>query len=230
MAASRSDGFFLVRVAQFFHVLVAEQGVVVEIHLGVESDDIAGTRHDQRVDLDDGGVKVHESLVGRHDELDRGVDLFALKPQPKGQLAGVEAGNPGGRVDRDFQNLLRGVVGDLFDLHPAFGRSHDGDAGGGAVQQQAQIQLALDVAAFLDIQPLHFLAGRPGLLGHQHLTQHLAGIGYNVLDRLDDAHAALSLGVILETAGASAARMDLGLHHPDRAAQLVRDLFGFGSR
>ena len=92
-----------------------------------------------------------------------------------------------------------------------------------------EIQLALDVAAFLDIQPLHFLARRPGLLGHQHLTQHLAGIGYNVLNRLDDAHAALPLGVILETARASAARMDLGLHHPDRAAQLICDLLGFGS-
>ncbi len=119
------------------------------------------------------------------------------------------------------------VVGDLFDLHPAFGRGHDGDAGGGAVQQQAQIQLALDVAAFLDVEALHFLAGGSGLLGHKHLAQHFAGIGRHVGDRLDDADAALPFGIVLETAGAPTARMDLGLHDPNRTAQLVGDLLGF---
>ena len=66
MPASSSDGFLLVGVAQLFDVLVAEQGVVVEVHLGVEGDDVTRAGHDQRVDLDDRGVEVDEGLVRRH--------------------------------------------------------------------------------------------------------------------------------------------------------------------
>ena len=119
-------------------------------------------------------------------------------------------------------------MGDLFDLHPAFGRSHDGDAGGGAVDQQAEIQLALDVAAFLDIEPLDFLAGGTGLLGHEDVAQHFLGVRSDILDRLDDADAALAFRVVGEAARTSATGMDLGLDHIDGSAQFLGNLFGLG--
>ena len=73
--------------------------------------------------------------------------------------------------------IFSGVLcGDLLDLHAALGRGHHGDAGGGAVDQHAEIQLALDVAAFLDIEALDFLAGRTGLLGHEDVAEHLLGV------------------------------------------------------
>src|SRR5207248_1603404 len=85
-------------------------------------------------------------------------------------------------------------------------------------------ELALDVAAFLDIDALDLAAGRAGLLGDQHLAEHLAGRRGDRVERLDDAHAALARGIALEVAGPAAAGMDLGFDDPDRAAEAFGDL------
>ncbi len=60
----------LVLVAQRLDVRVAEERVVVEAHLGVERDQLAGAGDDQRVDLDDRGVELAEGAVERGHELD----------------------------------------------------------------------------------------------------------------------------------------------------------------
>ena len=76
-----------------------------------------------------------------------------------------------------------------------------------------QVALALDVAAFLDVDALDFLAGRAGLLGDELHAEHLLGGREHLVDRLDHLDAA---------ALAAAAGVDLRLDHPDRAAQLLR--------
>src|SRR3546814_12245933 len=58
-------------VAHLRHILVAKQRVVVEVHLGVERDDVAGTGHHQRVDLHDRGIERQEGLVHGSNELHR---------------------------------------------------------------------------------------------------------------------------------------------------------------
>ena len=40
--------------------------------------------------------------------------------------------------------------GDLFDLHAALGRGHDGDAAAAAIDHHAEVELAGDVHALLD--------------------------------------------------------------------------------
>ncbi len=85
----------LALVAQFLDILVAEQRVVVEIDLGIERQHIAGAGDDQRVDLDDRGVKLLERMRQRLDELGRDADLLAFEPEPVGDLAGMEGLEPG---------------------------------------------------------------------------------------------------------------------------------------
>src|SRR6185437_6103680 len=111
-------------------------------------------------------------------------------------------------------DLLRMLGGDFLDLHAALGRGHHGDARGLAVDQHAEIELALDITALLDIDALHLAALGAGLLGDEHVAEHLGGVLADLLDRFDDAHAALALRIDLEAAGAAAAGMDLRLHHP----------------
>ena len=62
-----------------------------------------------------------------------------------------------------------------------------------------------------------------GLLGDEGLAQHLVGVGDDVGDGLDDAHAALGVGAeLLEPALAAAAGMDLRFDHIDRAGEGLR--------
>ena len=71
--------------------------------------------------------------------------------------------NAGGRVDRSVR-IFSGDGGDLLDLHAALGRADDGDPAGVAVDQQAEVELAGDVAAFLDIDALDLAALGSGLV------------------------------------------------------------------
>ncbi len=153
----------LVLVAQLFDVLVAEERVVVEVDLGVERDHIAGAGDDQRVDLDHRGVERGEGAIHAEHELVAACDLIALEAETEGEPAGVEALHAGGGIDRGAQDFLGVTGGHLLDLHAAFGRGHDGDARGLAVEEHAEIELALDVAALLDIDALHLAPLGPGL-------------------------------------------------------------------
>ena len=71
----------------------------------------------------------------------------------------------------------------------------------------------LDVGAFFDQQVADLLAFRTGLVGDQLHAENLAGVFAHLFERLGDLDAA---------ALAAAASVNLGLDHPDLAAQ------GFG--
>ena len=99
-----------------------------------------------------------EGAVHRHDELAEDAELLAFEPEREGEAARMEARDARGRIDRDAEDLLGMVLGDLLDLHAAFGRGHDRDAAGGAIDEQGEIELAPDVAAGLDIDAMHLPA------------------------------------------------------------------------
>jgi hypothetical protein len=114
-------------------------------------------------------------------------------------------------------------VGDVLDVDAAFGGDHEGHPGGFPVDQDRQVELLVDVGAFLDVEPVDLLAVRPGLHRDQGGAQHLLGEFVDFGDRLGDAHAALVAGRgFLELALAAPAGVDLALHHPDRAGKRFR--------
>src|SRR5688572_4920774 len=201
-----------VLVAHLLHVLVAVERVVVEVHLGIERDDVAGAGDDQRIYLDDRAVELDERLVHRGHELDAGGNLVAFEAEAERDLARMERLDAGGGIDRDLDDLFRMVGGDLLDLNAAFGRGHDGDARGSAVNQHAEIELAPDVAAALHIDALHQLALGAGLVGDKGHADHALDILAHLVQRLRDLDAA---------ALAAPAGVDLRLHDPDLAAQLL---------
>ena len=84
-------------------------------------------------------------------------------------------------------------MGDRLDVHAALGRDDEGDAADRAVDQDRQIELAVDVGAVLDIEAVDLLAGRAGLLGDQRVAEHLLGVGDDFVDRLRQPHAALGV-------------------------------------
>src|SRR4051812_32608637 len=220
-------GVFLGLVAQREHLGVTEQGVVVERHLGVEHAELALLGHDQRVDLQ------HRHVLGDERRVELRGELLGLLGEIAGQFQRVRDGaavmrhDAGGGIDRETHDLFGGVVRDILDIDAAFGGDHERHFGGFAIDQDREIELLLDVGAFLDVEPVDLLALRAGLHRDQGRAQHLPGELVDLGDRFGDPDAALVAGgSFVEFALAAAAGVDLALHHPDRSAKL----FGGGIR
>ena len=216
----------LVEVAQRLQFGVPVERVVVEGHLGVERDHLAPRRDHEWVDLDQRAVEFGEGPVKVADQRHEGAHLLAGKPKGKGKLAALVALEAGCGVDRLRDDLLGRLVRHRFDVHAAFGRGDDGDPACGAVDEHRDIELALDVAAFLDIEALDRPADRSGLLGDQFVAKHGGGVGADLVDGLGEAHAPLAAGIVLEPALAPTTGMDLGLHDGDRLAQFAGNVHG----
>src|SRR4029078_727051 len=103
-------------------------------------------------------------------------------------------------------------MGDLLEVDAALGRGDEGDARGGAVDQAGEVQLAGDLAAFLDIEAMDGPALRSGLRRDQRYAQHALALAPDILERAHHLDAA---------ALAAAAGMDLGLDDIDRSAELL---------
>jgi hypothetical protein len=155
------------------------------------------------------------------------LDLLAFQPQRKGHAAAMKALNARGRINAERQDFFGRMGGNFFNIHAAFGRNHKADARADAIHQQRQIQFARDVGTIFDIDPVHLLSGRPGLMGHKCPAQHGFGMLFRLCHRFRKAHTALfaSRG-FLEAALAAPARMDLRFHHPKRAIKLASRTFG----
>ncbi len=111
---------------------------------------------------------------------------------------------------------------DRLDIHAAFGRNHEGRLAGRAVNQHRDVEFLLDIRAVFDVEAVHLLAGRAGLHGDERVAQHFLGVGLNLGNRFGEADTALGFGrQFLELALATAAGMDLALHHIKRARKLL---------
>ncbi len=216
-------GVLLGLVAQRQHVGVAIKRIVVERHLGVEHPQIALLGDDQRIDFQHRHVLGDEGCVELRRQPFRLFGKIAGKTQRLADNAAVMGHDAGGGINREGHDLLRRRVRDVLDIDAALGGDHERYFGGFAVDQDRQIKLLVDVGAFLDIEPIDLLAVRAGLHRDQRRAQHLLGEFIDLGNRFGDAHAALVAGGrFLELALATAAGVDLALHHPDRTAERFR--------
>ena len=181
-------------VAQFQHVGVAEQRVVVERHLCVEHAQMAVLHDDQRIDLEQAHVLLDEGLVEDREQRIAVLGRVAVELQRAVERLQIGCRDALFRVDGDGDDLFRRVMRDRLDVHAALGRDDEGDAADRAIDQDRQIELALDVGAVLDVEPVDLLAGRAGLLGDQRVAEHLLGVGDHFGHRLRQPHAALGVG------------------------------------
>ena len=209
-------GIFLRLVAQRLHVLVAEEGVVVEVHLGVERHHLARPGHHQRIDLDNRSIEIDEGAIHGGNEFGRRRHLVALQAQAIGDLAGVMGHEAAGWIDGDANDLLGRLGGYRLDLRPALGGGHHNDPRTGAIDQDAEIELARDIAAGLDIDAFDFLALGTRLMSDQRTAQQSLG---------RFAHLGKAPSQFDTTGLAPSAGVNLGLDRPDRSPEGFGGLF-----
>jgi hypothetical protein len=121
----------------------------------------------------------------------------------------------------DAHDLLRRLGGDFLDVHAARGAGHHHRLAGGAVEQHAQVELALHLEALFDQDASHNPPFGAGLMGDERHAEHLDREVFGLVRRLGQLDAA---------ALAAAAGVDLRLDDDDRGAETPGNVAGLGGR
>ena len=146
-------------VAHLGDVRVLVERVVVDGELRVERPDLALGRDDQRVDLAEHRVALHEAAVELADDVEqllllvRVVDPGAVDQAPR--LVGLVALE---RVDVQARERIGVLLGDLLDLDPALGREHEQRLLRAAVEGDREVVLLGDLRGLLDPELAHDVA------------------------------------------------------------------------
>ena len=130
---------------------MAVQGIVVDRELRVEGAHFALRRHDQRVDLAEHRVALHEDPVELLD--DRG-DLLLLArivdPRGKKESTGVEGLEADERLDVEAGESIGALLCDLLDVHAALGGQHEERLLLAPVERDREVVLLGDLGRPLD--------------------------------------------------------------------------------
>ena len=117
-------------------------------------------------------------------------------------------------VDVDFDDFLRCFLGHRFNVHAPGFAGHDDILGGGAIRQDAQVELFGDIKPLFDEEFAHETPLRSGLMRHQGHAEDFPGQGFDLVQRLRQFDAA---------ALAPAAGMNLGFdQQPENPAVFRR--------
>ena len=109
------------------------------------------------------------------------------------------------------------MLGHLFDVDAALGGGHEGDLRGVAVEDDAEVELAVDVAALFDVETANEAAFGAGLVGDERGAEDSGRMFADLRKRASQLDAAS----LAATAG-----VNLRLDDPERAAQLLRGSHG----
>ena len=157
----------LVEVAHLHDVRVAEEGVVVEVDLGVERHHVARAGDHQRIDLGERRVRLQIGVHEPGDQL-RGLGRrLPFEAEAAGHGAGLERQDAEVGIDRQPEDLLRMRGRDLLDVHAAGRRGHDHRLALGAVERDREVELLGDVGGLLDQHLADELPFGAGLVGDE---------------------------------------------------------------
>ena len=211
---------FLRGVTHGDDVLLAVEGVVVEIELGVEGDDLAVGGDGERIDLHEGAVGFDVEIPEGGEKLHGLVHLRAAQIEGGGDLAALVGLQAEGRVDELLGDLFRRLFRDFLDVHAAFRAGDDGVAAGATVEEDGKVVFLRDVHGFGDEHLAHQFAFRAGLVGDEGLAEHLAGDLFRLFRGVHDMDAAFE--AVFEGAFSTTTGMDLGFDHEAGSADLTR--------
>lgn len=209
---------FLGQVAEFEEVLVTEQGVLVEGDLRIQGEQFPFAGYDQRIDLRHAAVAVDEEPADFRQERPRRPHRGLVEAESVAELADLIRLQAECRVEVLADDLLGRLFGDLFNRHATFGGHDDDRLADFTIDHDAQVQLAGNVQALLDVERANLLAFFAGLNRHQRRVEHAGGVLAGFVGRLHEHDAGL-LGMLLEAALAASTSVDLRLDHRDRCAE-----------
>src|SRR6185312_345456 len=116
--------------------------------------------------------------------------LVAFELERRGDDAGVERRETGGRIDGERGDLFRRLDRDLLDVHAAFGRGDEGHAPRVAIDEERKIELAPNgnILDHIDLRDRPALW--PGLRRDQRLAQQALCMAAQLFKRLHQLDAA----------------------------------------
>src|SRR5439155_25783887 len=105
--------------------------------------------------------------VAAKDAGDGAANLLEREAKTEGEFARLEGLEPHRRLDHHLQDFLWMVLGDLLDFHAAEAGCDDPHPLDLPVENEAEINLALEGFGDLDIDPLHDFALGARLIGDE---------------------------------------------------------------
>ena len=181
---------------------------VGKAHLGIQRDDFTVAGNDQRVDFREAAIAVDKRAAHGSHEFFGTANGFAFETQFRRELACLVAQQAGVWVEAVLEDFLRCVRGDLFDIHAAFARNHQYRTGGSAIDDDAEVQLASNVATFFDQYLADGLTFGASLDCDQFATQQSSG-DFGCFGRAFDQLYAVLLGITLDGALAASTGMEM---------------------
>ena len=86
-------------------------------------------------------------------------------------------------MDGLAEDFLRRVLGDVLDVHAAFGAGDDDRRAAGAIEEDGEVEFLARCRGLGDEDLADELAFRPGLVRDERLAEHLAGDVARLLGR-----------------------------------------------
>ena len=149
------------------------QGAVVQQYFAVHSLQLAVAVNDERIDLGEAGVAVHESAVEVLGDFGESGDMLFGQSDAVGQLAGLVSLHTQKWVNVNGDDLFWRLGGDLFDFDAPLAAGHDRHPARAAVEDGAQIDFGADVSGLVHQDFLH---GQPFDVHAEDLCGHFLGL------------------------------------------------------